>query len=128
MENKTLDNPDNTSELSRKVFQCKECDLYARYEYFGHKPYDHYQKTSKDKLILFEDCYICDDPFTDSKSRNFLILGSDCSICKKKVCVSSECSIFYYTKRFCIKCALEKIDEFPNEIKLELEKIKESQD
>lgn len=106
-------------------FQCYLCNLYANYDYYGHKPMDHFNSqryTNKEKLLLLEDCYICADPFSDFKSKQFLILGAKCSICTKEVCVSNECSLFYYKKRFCMKCALNNLTEFPDEIKKELSK------
>ncbi len=106
----------------KNLFKCTNCDLYAKYDYYGNKPAEHYLKTSKDSLILLENCYICDDPFSDLRT-NYLILGSNCIECKNMICLNSDCSIFYYNKRFCIKCAIKNLDEFPNEIKNELKKF-----
>ena len=106
----------------KNLFKCSNCDLYAKYDYYGNKPTEHYFKKSKDNVTLLENSYICDDPFSDLK-MNYLILGAKCTECKKMICQSNECSIFYYNKRFCIKCALLNLDEFPNEIKTELKRF-----
>ncbi len=115
----------------RKVFKCHLCNLFARYDYFGTKPLErHYssatstnqQQKQKETLILFESAYICDDPFSELKSNNYLVLGAKCNICNKQVCVSSECSFIYFNKRFCFKCATQYENEFTNEIKLEINK------
>ena len=34
------------------------------------------------------------------KNEGFLIIGGNCSICEKKVCIDQQCSIFY-SKRYC---------------------------
>jgi hypothetical protein len=110
--------------IYKNVFKCINCELYAKYDYYGNKPTEHYLKKSKagsDTIILLENSYICDDPFSDLK-MNYLILGSNCNECKNMICLSGQCSIFYYNKRFCIKCALNNLDEFPLEIKNELKK------
>ena len=118
-----------------KVFKCEICKLHSNYNYYGTKPLERHQETNvqsssskssssrKEDITLLEKCFVCDDPFLENKSRNYLILGSRCNRCQKMICVSSKCSLFYYTKRFCINCAAEYVDEFPNEIKTELVKI-----
>lgn len=58
------------------------------------------------------DYYLARDPFTHREKRQFLILGSVCSICDRDVCVKPECSIFY-SKFFCSVCARKNIAEFP---------------
>ena len=106
----------------KNLFKCSNCELYAKYDYYGNKPTEHYLKKSKgDEIVLLENSYLCDDPFSDLK-MNYLILGSNCFECKKMICSSVDCSIFYYNKRFCLKCCLNNLDEFPIEIKNELKK------
>ena len=119
----------------RKDFICHLCKLYSKYVYYGTRPLErHWEKSNagqskpnprRETMILLENAFVTDDPFSELKSNNFLILGAKCHICDKMVCVASECSLFYYNKRFCIKCATESLttDEFPTEIKTELIKI-----
>ena len=119
---------------SRNVFKCSMCDLYSKYVYYGTRPLQRHQQANEPKqtqssnkresLILMENAYVCDDPFSELKSANFLILGSNCSQCQKMVCMSNECSFFYFKKRFCLRCARDYMstDEFPAEIKSELGK------
>lgn len=37
---------------------------------------------------LLEECFVTKDPFSPDREK-FLILGSECSLCKKRVCVGS---------------------------------------
>lgn len=117
---------------SENIFRCKSCNLHAKYNYYGVKPLERHDKVSatketstnvrKEDIQLLEKCFVCDDPFLESRSANFLILGSRCFNCKSMICVRSKCSVFYYTKRFCIKCAQDNLDSFPKEIQAELVK------
>ncbi|XP_072408728.1 cysteine-rich DPF motif domain-containing protein 1 isoform X2 [Chiloscyllium punctatum] len=99
------------------MFECSLCRLKAPYSYYGPKP------PNARSLVLLEDCYTMNDPFTPQRDT-FLILGSHCCLCKTVVCVGQECSLFY-TKRFCIPCVKKHIDEFPEEIQLDLQKKKQ---
>ncbi|KAK3518122.1 hypothetical protein QTP70_033217 [Hemibagrus guttatus] len=76
-------------------------------------------------LRFLEDCYGMRDPFTPNKDK-FLILGSKCSLCKKTVCVGTDCSIFY-TKRFCLPCVRKNLEQFPEQIQIEIAKKKTAQ-
>ena len=114
----------------KKNFTCHICQLYARYDYFGRKPLERHiidtkPDTKRESVILLEPCYVTDDPFSFQNSNNYLILGADCSICGQMTCVSNRCSFFYYRKRFCFKCASQPgyQNEFPEEIKIEIEKF-----
>ena len=126
-----------TVEEERKVFKCSMCNLFARYDYFGTKPLERHATTTsktvqqnpkKETIILIEPAYVCDDPFSELKSNNYLILGAKCNICNKMTCVSSECSVFYFKKRFCFKCAAQcDQNEFPSEIQIEIKKYLDKQ-
>jgi hypothetical protein len=86
------------------VWQCSYCQLEELYDYKGMKP-------PFAKYISFlEDCYIMKNPFSFSSNDQILILGADCTICKKSVCIA--CSLFF-TKRFCKICILKNIKDFP---------------
>lgn len=124
----------------RKVFKCSMCNLLVRYDYFGTKPLERHkqlqadhstQQTTtsqkKENLILLEKSYVCDDPFSELRSANYLVIGSNCNVCNQMVCVSGECSFFYFKKRFCFKCATQYLDEFPLELKAEINKFNEKQ-
>lgn len=120
------------------MFKCSKCSLSAKYSYYGTRPLDRYllsketdeltseqlsylNSKKRETIVLLEKSFVCDDPFSQMKSSNYLILGSLCSQCEKMVCSnSSECSIFYYKKRFCIDCAKKNLVEFPNEIQVEI--------
>lgn len=94
-----------------KEFLCHLCQLRVKYDYFGTKP------PFAKSFTLLEDTYVMKDPF--SSEMGMISLGSHCSSCQKSVCASGDCSIFY-TKRFCLPCVQNKIEEFPVEIQQEL--------
>ncbi|XP_062990425.1 cysteine-rich DPF motif domain-containing protein 1 isoform X2 [Elgaria multicarinata webbii] len=96
------------------TFECHLCGLTAPYSYYGQKPPNAYSVT------LLEESYVMKDPFTSDKGK-FLILGSQCSLCCKRVCVGTDCSLFY-SKRFCLPCVNLHLKDFPLEIKQDLEK------
>ncbi|XP_070557576.1 cysteine-rich DPF motif domain-containing protein 1-like [Ptychodera flava] len=116
MEVPAVDNPKSIRvERNKKIgtFTCELCNLHAPYEYFGNSP------PFTKSVLLLEDVFVMRDPFTTE--RKLLILGSHCSLCNKVICVGQSCSLFY-TKRFCLPCAFDNIQEFPTEIQQELVK------
>ncbi|XP_003244737.1 cysteine-rich DPF motif domain-containing protein 1 [Acyrthosiphon pisum] len=98
----------------RPIFVCKNCNLTERYDCFN----DHVSFNRKVGTKV--DYYLARDPFSPRSKRQFLILGSVCSMCDKDVCIKPECSIFY-SKFFCSICARKYISNFPTSIQ---EKIK----
>ncbi|XP_020833124.1 cysteine-rich DPF motif domain-containing protein 1 [Phascolarctos cinereus] len=98
----------------RGMFECQVCGLTVPYSYVGQKP------PNSRTVVLLEECYVLKDPFSSDKDR-FLILGSQCSLCSKLVCVGPECSLFY-SKRFCLPCVRENLSAFPQEIQQDVEK------
>ncbi|MBN3318996.1 CDPF1 protein, partial [Atractosteus spatula] len=104
---------------SQGQFTCKFCDFSAPYTYYGQKP------PNTRAIVLLEECFVMKDPFSPNKEK-FLVLGSHCSLCGKTVCVGTECSLFY-TKRFCLSCVREHLEEFPQQIQAELKKKKQAQ-
>lgn len=91
----------------RPIFQCTNCDLIERYDNFGNRvPFNRNIRTKTD-------FYLTRDPFSPRNKKQFLILGSVCSVCDKDVCVRSECSIFY-SKFFCSICARKNVSHFPS--------------
>ncbi|XP_019371484.1 PREDICTED: cysteine-rich DPF motif domain-containing protein 1 [Gavialis gangeticus] len=108
---------DTDKEVQPKgVFECQLCGLTAPYSYYGQKP------PNTRSIVLLEESYVMKDPFTPDKDK-FLILGSQCSLCTRRVCVGTECSLFY-TKRFCLPCVKKNLEEFPLEIQDDLDKKK----
>lgn len=109
-----------TSESSRikkdtgGIFGCSLCHLEERYDYKGQKP-----PFSK-AVAYLEDCYIAKDPFSIPNRGDVLVMGSDCSVCNKPVCLG--CSLFY-CKRFCRICAVQKIDNFPPQIRAKVNNL-----
>ncbi|VVC33093.1 Cysteine-rich domain, DPF-motif [Cinara cedri] len=90
----------------RPIFQCKNCRMTEQYDCFG----DHvlFNRNVRTKV----DCYLAKDPFSSRNKRQFLILGSVCSVCDIDVCIKPECSIFF-SKIFCSVCARKNITDFP---------------
>ncbi|MBN3311079.1 cysteine-rich DPF motif domain-containing protein 1 isoform X3 [Amia ocellicauda] len=102
----------------RGEFTCEFCSLSASYTYYGQKP------PNTRAIVLLEECFVMRDPFSPDKEK-FLVLGSSCSLCRKMVCVGPDCSLFY-TKRFCLKCVREHLEEFPQQIQMEVAKKKQT--
>nr|XP_009677023.1 PREDICTED: cysteine-rich DPF motif domain-containing protein 1 isoform X2 [Struthio camelus australis] len=63
-------------------FKCQLCGLTAPYTYYGQKP------PNTRSIVLLEESYVMKDPFTPEKDK-FLILGSQCSLCSRSVCVGT---------------------------------------
>lgn len=101
------------------TWKCYCCDLEEHYNYKGNKP------PFAKHLSFLEDCYIMKDPFSPPGKGEILLLGGDCSVCEKSVCM--ECS-FYYTKRFCKDCALKNIKNFPPKFKNKILQFKKNSD
>ncbi|XP_033745118.1 cysteine-rich DPF motif domain-containing protein 1-like [Pecten maximus] len=99
------------SEEKVKIFICKRCKFSSCFQYFGSKP--PFMKS----ILLLEEAYIKKDPF--SSDGGIITLGSHCHHCKLSFCCSPNCSIFY-SKRFCLDCVEQNIDEFPREIQQEV--------
>ena len=100
------------------VFQCKNCEFTTHYKYFGKQP------PFCREIILLEDAYVVKDPFT--REGGFMVIGSHCSLCHSEVCCNQKCSIFY-SKRFCMQCCLNHLDEFPSEVQQEILKNRKSE-
>uniref|UniRef100_A0A3Q3NQT0 Cysteine-rich DPF motif domain-containing protein 1 n=1 Tax=Labrus bergylta TaxID=56723 RepID=A0A3Q3NQT0_9LABR len=103
------------SEHRQKSFTCQSCGLSSPFT-----------TTARNHLTqeLLEECFVTRDPFSPDKEK-FLVLGSTCSLCSMCVCVAPECSLFY-TKRFCMQCVNKHLDQFPQQIRAELAKKKQS--
>ena len=152
----TSTNLSSSSTHNIKMFKCHMCNLYTKYDYYGTRPVERHLlnrldkeqltdeelkekaklidsiKNKKESIALLEKCYVCDDPFSTVKSSSYLVLGANCFTCKLMTCMSNECSVFYYNKRFCLKCASTHLEEdsknndaceFPVELKNEILKL-----
>jgi len=86
------------------IFACSVCDLKERYDYKGARP------PFARQLLYLEDCYVMRDPFSLPNRGQVLVLGADCSKCKRPVCLA--CSI-YYARRFCSECASNELHHLP---------------
>ncbi|XP_042562865.1 cysteine-rich DPF motif domain-containing protein 1 [Clupea harengus] len=98
------------------IFTCETCSLSTPFTYFGQKP------PNTRAIVLLEESYVLKDPFSPDREK-FIVLGSSCTVCSKVVCVGTECSLFY-TRRFCLPCVRENLDQFPQQIQVELAKKK----
>ncbi|XP_046548757.1 cysteine-rich DPF motif domain-containing protein 1-like isoform X1 [Haliotis rubra] len=99
---------DSKSKEEEKEFICSNCNFKAKYNYHGTKP------PFLKSLILLEEAYVMKDPF--STEGGLVTLGAQCSLCNKPVCIATDCSLFF-TKRFCLGCVTDHLDEFPKEIR-----------
>lgn len=100
----------SSSNSTRKFFECSDCGLHEEFDYYGKTP------PFCKSIIFAEASYVAKDPFTSSSGNNanFLLLGSDCAVCKRMTC--QECSIFF-TKRFCAHCTRVYSSELPEELR-----------
>lgn len=141
----TTDNEEKSqifpNSVEHDLFKCFICNIHSKYNYYGTRPLERLliskspgeltseqknylvNSAKKENVILLEKCFVCDDPFSQTKASNYLILGAKCFHCDKMVCVGSECSIFYYKKRFCVNCVKLNMDQFPKEIITEILKL-----
>ncbi|XP_050533940.1 cysteine-rich DPF motif domain-containing protein 1 [Daktulosphaira vitifoliae] len=104
----------NTVE-ERPIFQCCICGLTEHYDCFSNQvPFNRNIKTKAD-------VYIARDPFSPRTKKQYLILGSACSICDKDICLKPECSLFY-SKYFCSSCTRVNITHFPPKIQEKIRK------
>ena len=88
-------------------FSCAYCPLEEHYDYKGAKP------PFARQIHFSEDSYIMRDPMSLPNRGEVLVLGADCNICKKTVCLA--CSLFY-AKRFCSQCASTCIPNLPTQL------------
>ncbi|XP_041934786.1 cysteine-rich DPF motif domain-containing protein 1 [Alosa pseudoharengus] len=100
----------------RGMFTCETCDLSTPFTYYGQKP------PNTRAIVLLEESYVLKDPFSPNRDK-FIVLGAKCTLCSKVVCIGTDCSLFY-TKRFCLPCVRENLDQFPQQIQAELAKKK----
>ncbi|XP_060805369.1 putative transferase CAF17 homolog, mitochondrial [Amyelois transitella] len=91
-------------------FQCSVCGMTEKANYKGTNP------PFSRNIELKWPSYVMKDPFSPPGKGEILVLGADCAMCNKCVCINKECSIFY-TKMFCFNCAHNSIDKLPTEIK-----------
>lgn len=98
-------------------FNCSSCNLNEKVHYKGTKP------PFSRNIIFKYPSYVMKDPFSPPGKGEVLMLGADCAICNKAVCISKECSIFY-TKLFCFSCAKNSIEQFPVELRNKINQYK----
>lgn len=96
------------------TFRCFACKMEETYDYLGKNPPD-----SK-YLTLVEESYVKKDPFSHPREKQFLVLGSNCSVCSQAVCQATECSIFY-GKRYCQQCAAARKSSFPEQLRKKIQ-------
>jgi len=89
------------------TFKCAYCPLEEHFDFKGAKP------PFARQIKFSEDCYIMKDPTSLPNRGEVLVLGADCAMCKKPVCLG--CSVFY-AKRFCPKCATDSISNLPPQL------------
>lgn len=90
-------------------FLCCICHMKELVDYKGKKP------PFSRHLKLEEESYVMKDPFSPPGKGQVIVMGSDCSICGRTVCIAKECSVFY-TKTFCKDCFHDNHEYFPKQI------------
>ena len=96
-------------------FKCSQCGMLEQAHYKGTTP------PFSRKIELKYPSYVMKDPFSPPGKGEVLILGADCAICERTVCISKECSIFYL-KMYCLQCVQNSIDIFPIELTKKIKK------
>lgn len=94
-------------------FHCSACGINEKAHYKGISP------PFSRNVVLKYPSYVMKDPFSPPGKGEILVLGADCSLCDKTVCINKECSLFFI-KNFCLDCVQKNIEQFPAEIKLRL--------
>lgn len=98
-------------------FTCSACDLNEKAHYKGTSP------PFSRNIVLKYLSYVMKDPFSPPGKGEILVLGADCALCEKQVCINKECSLFYL-KMYCLDCCLKSVDKFPVEIRNKLMQAK----
>ncbi|KAJ0173739.1 hypothetical protein K1T71_010888 [Dendrolimus kikuchii] len=99
-------------------FRCALCNVNEKVHYKGTTP------PFSRNIVLKYPSYIMKDPFSPPGKGEILVLGADCSVCDRPVCVSKHCSLFF-VKTFCLDCAKTSIHTFPIEIKNKVVQLRE---
>ncbi|KAI5643122.1 cysteine-rich domain-containing protein [Phthorimaea operculella] len=94
-------------------FNCLSCNMNEKAHYKGTNP-----PFSRNVVLKYRS-YIMKDPFSPPGKGEILVLGSDCQLCEKQVCLSKTCSVFY-GKTYCLDCVHKSLDKFPVEIRSKL--------
>ncbi|KAH7729433.1 Cysteine-rich domain containing protein [Aphelenchoides avenae] len=96
------------------TFQCSVCQLGPERCEFG--------ELQPSKARYKEQVYYMKDPFVapdihkkDYQVQDFLIVGSNCALCQKHVCIDEECS-FFYRQTYCVPCAKREKHMFPSKL------------
>lgn len=108
--------PDDSKPKEKSIFKCYICNLEENYEFKGQDP-----QFAK-HVTMTEICYMIEDPFLPPRNGEFLTLGSDCCVCNKQICKSSECS-FFYCQTYCVNCVKFHLEKFPENVQMKLNKI-----
>ncbi|TPP57537.1 hypothetical protein FGIG_06540 [Fasciola gigantica] len=74
------------SSVNTQLFCCSICDFRIPYDTKGRG-----SKYLSKEIQILEDAYIMRDPFADNNLGG-IILGADCCLCKRMVCVSQALS------------------------------------
>eukprot|EP00112_Aurelia_sp_Birch-Aquarium-sp1_P014669 Seg318.26 transcript_id=Seg318.26/GoldUCD/mRNA.D3Y31 product="Cysteine-rich DPF motif domain-containing protein 1" protein_id=Seg318.26/GoldUCD/D3Y31 len=106
---------EETEEESR-IFDCILCGFSCRYGSYGAR----FLSKSAGQIMLKEDAFLLEDPFTANKQIP-IVIGGICCSCKINVCVGQSCS-YYYAQRYCGPCILSNLDKFPLEVQDEVKK------
>lgn len=99
-----------------KIFKCYLCAMEETYDYKGKTP--NFLKN----VIMLEDCYVMEDPFSPPGRHEFLTLGADCSVCEKSVCKGLDCS-FFYSMTYCKNCLKTRLNTFPYNVQMKIKKL-----
>lgn len=98
-------------------FQCVNCNMNEKANYKGIKP------PFSRNIVLKYPSYVMKDPFSPPGTGEILVLGADCAMCNKSVCINKDCSLFYQ-KTYCLDCVNNSLDKFPAEVCNKISQLK----
>lgn len=96
-------------------FLCTVCGMKEKVHYKGCTP-----PFSRGVILKYQS-YVMKDPFSPPGKGEILVLGADCDICGKSVCIGKECSLFYL-KHYCLQCVNKNLNIFPLEIQAKVKR------
>lgn len=104
-------------------FNCFRCGLSEAAHFFGSEapPFGRKQIWFNEKAFVMKDPF---SPAGEGGKGKFLLLGGICSgseDCAGSSGVCVDCSV-YYAKRFCLDCATNRLDDFPTEVQIKIQK------
>ncbi|XP_055380144.1 cysteine-rich DPF motif domain-containing protein 1 [Condylostylus longicornis] len=110
-------------DLKPKIqFSCYLCGMFEECHYKGKEPpFVSGSVKFREESYVIRDPFIAPPPLGKSKAEYFIIIGTQCVICKNLVCKGLSCS-FYYNVTYCLSCLEEVMTKLPKEVQVRAKK------